>query len=152
RTRLGMSGDEVRAYAPEHRPVVALRVYAVPERDWYTTGAGLPPRLLVHPWQAEHILDRYPSLVPTGETVAARPLMSLRPLALRPEWHVKTAVDVQMTSAVRIISAAAVRNGPVVSGLLATLGARAGLGVMREVAAGAVLVDGQPCPSLAMVR
>jgi siderophore synthetase component len=152
RTRLGMSEEEVRAYAPEHRPTVALRVYAVPGRDWYTTGTGLPPRLLVHPWQAEHVLDRYPALVPTGETVPARPLMSLRTLAVSPGWHVKTAVDVQMTSAVRIVSPAAVRSGPVVSELLATLGRRAGLGVMREVAAGAVLVDGQPCRSLAMVR
>ncbi len=152
RTRLGMSPDEVRAYAPEHRPSVALRVYAVPERDWLCTGTGLSPRLLVHPWQAEHVLDRYPALVPTGETVPARPLMSLRTLDLGGGWHVKTAVDVQMTSAVRIVSPAAVRNGPVVSRLLADLGARAGIGVMREVAAGTVLVDGQPCRSLAMVR
>jgi len=152
RTRLGMSEGDVRAYAPEHRPTVALRVYAVPERDWLSTGAGLPPRLLVHPWQAEHVLDRYPHLRPTGETVPARPLMSLRTVEIGPGWHVKTAVDVQMTSAVRIVSPAAVRNGPVVSELLADLGRRAGLGVMREVAAGAVLVDGQPCRSLAMVR
>src|SRR5207244_12808606 len=116
-------------------------------------GAGLPPRRPVHPWQAEHVLDRYPRLVRTGETVAARPLMSLRTLALRdrPGWHVKTAVDVQMTSAVRTVSAAAVRNGPVVSGLVAELGARAGIGVLREVAAGTVLVDGWPCRSLAIV-
>ena len=154
RTRLGLSHAEVRAYAPEHHPVVALRVCEVPERDWLTTGAGLPPRLLVHPWQADHVLDRYPALKPTGELVPARPLMSLRTLALDadPRWHVKTAVDVQMTSAVRTVSPAAVRNGPVVSALLAGLGARAGLGVLREVAAGAMLVDGQPCRSLAMVR
>jgi staphyloferrin A synthase len=152
RTRLGMSPAEVRAYAPEHRPVVGLRVYAVPPRDWFSTGTGLPPRLLVHPWQAEHVLPAYPSLVPTGETVPARPLMSLRTLAVEPGWHVKTSIDVQMTSAVRIVSPAAVRNGPVVSALLAGLGRRAGLGVMREVAAGAVLVDGEPCRSLAMVR
>jgi staphyloferrin A synthase len=152
RTRLGMSADEVRAYAPEYRPTVALRVYAVPERDWLTTGEGLPPRLLVHPWQAEHVLPRHPALVPTGETVPARPLMSLRTLALSPRWHVKTAVDVQMTSAVRIVSPAAVHNGPVVTEVLATLGRRAGIGVLREVAAGTVLVDGQPCRSLAMIR
>jgi siderophore synthetase component len=154
RTRLGLSRAEVRAYAPEHHPLVQLRVYEVPERDWLTTGAGLPPRLLVHPWQAEHVVDRYPALKPTGETVPARPLMSLRTLALDtdPRWHVKTAVDVQMTSAVRTVSPAAVRNGPVVSALLAELGSRAGIGVLREVAAGAVLVDGQPCRSLAMVR
>jgi siderophore synthetase component len=152
RTRIGLSGAEVRAYAPEHRPVVQLRVYEVPGRDWLTTGTGLPPRLLVHPWQAEHVLDRYPSLRATGETVPARPLMSLRTLATEPGWHVKTAVDVQMTSAVRTVSPAAVRNGPVVSAFLAARGARAGIGVLREVAAGAVLVDGQPCRSLAMVR
>lgn len=152
RTRLGMSPDEVRAYAPEHRPTVHLRVYAVPEDRWLSTGTGLPPRLLVHPWQATHVLPACPWLVPTGETVPARPLMSLRTLAVEPGWHVKTSVDVQMTSAVRIVSPAAVHNGPVVSALLADLGRRAGLGVMREVAAGAVLVDGQPCRSLAMVR
>jgi siderophore synthetase component len=154
RTRLGLSPAEVRAYAPEHRPLVRLQVYRVPERDWLSTGTGLPPRLLVHPWQAAHVLDRYPRLVPTGETVPARPLMSLRTLALAdaPGWHVKTAVDVQMTSAVRTVSPAAVRNGPVVSALLADLGAKAGIEVQREVAAGAVLVDGQPARSLAMVR
>jgi staphyloferrin A synthase len=153
RTRLGLSPAEVRAYAPEHRPVVRLREYAVPERDWLSTGAGLPPRLLVHPWQAEHVVDgRYPALRPTGRTVPARPLMSLRTLALPGGWHVKTAVDVQMTSAVRIVSPAAVRNGPVVSALLADLGTRAGIEVLREVAAGTVLVAGQPCRSLAMVR
>jgi siderophore synthetase component len=152
RTRIGLSEADVRAYAPEHRPVVALRVYEVPARDWLTTGTGLPPRLLVHPWQAEHVLDRYPSLRATGERVPARPLMSLRTLAVAPGWHVKTAVDVQMTSAVRTVSPAAVRNGPVVSAFLAERGARAGIGMLREVAAGAVLVDGRPCRSLAMVR
>jgi siderophore synthetase component len=152
RTRLGMSPAEVRAYAPEHRPVVHLRVYRVPEEDWVSTGAGLPPRLLIHPWQAEHVLPDHPRLIPTGATVPARPLMSLRTVALDRRWHLKTAVDVRMTSAVRIVSPAAVRNGPVVSGLLARLGARAGIGVMREVAAGAVLVDGRPSRSLAMVR
>src|SRR5256886_3729392 len=154
RTRLGMSTVEVRRYAPEHRPLVHLVEYEVPERDWLSTGTPLPPRLLVHPWQVEHVLDRYPQLKPTGATVPGRPLMSLRTLALRdePGWHVKTAVDVQMTSAVRIVSPAAVRNGPVVSALLADLGRRAGIGVLREVSAGAVIVDGQPCRSLAMVR
>ena len=152
RTRLGLSPAEVRAYAPEHRPVVRLREYQVPDRYWLSTGTGLPPRLLVHPWQAEHVLDAHPALRPTGHTVAARPLMSLRTLALPGGWHVKTAVDVQMTSAVRTVSPAAVRNGPVVSALLADLGSRAGIDVLREVAAGTVVVAGQPCRSLAMVR
>jgi siderophore synthetase component len=154
RTRMGMSADEVRGYAPEHRPVVRLVEYAVPADRWLCTGRGLAPRLLVHPWQHAHVLPRYPWLVPTGREVPARPLMSLRTLAPRqwPQWHVKTSIDVQMTSAVRIVSPAAVRNGPVVSALVAGLGARAGLTVLREVAAGAVLVDGQPSRHLAMVR
>lgn len=154
RTRLGMSPAEVLRYGPEHRPIVELVVVAVPPERWLSTGTGLPPRLPVHPWQREHVLDRYPWLVPTGETLPARPLMSLRTLAPldQPEWHLKTAVDVQMTSAVRIVSPAAVRNGPAVSGLLAHLAGRFGVRVLREVAAGAVLVDGQPCASLAMLQ
>jgi siderophore synthetase component len=154
RTRLGLSPDEVRDYAPEHRPVVGLRVFAVPPDAWLSTGTGLPPRLLAHPWQADHVLDRYPQLVPTGETVPARPLLSLRTLAPlgSPHWHVKTSVDVQMTSAVRIVSPAAVRNGPVVSALAADLGARYGVQVLREPAGGALLVDGAPQRSAAMLR
>jgi siderophore synthetase component len=153
RTRMGMSAAEVRAYAPEHRPVVHLREYAVPADRWLSTGRGLAPRLLVHPWQHEHVLPGYPWLNATGRTVAARPLMSLRTLAPLhdPAAHVKTALDVQMTSAVRIVSPAAVRNGPVVSALVGALGAAAGLEVLRETAAGAVLVDGQPSRHLAMV-
>jgi staphyloferrin A synthase len=154
RTRLGMSPGEVLRYAPEHRPVVDLHVYAVPEDRWLTTGTGLPPRLVVHPWQREHVLDRYPWLHPTGEVVPARPLMSLRTLVPlgEPRRHLKTAVDVQMTSAVRIVSPAAVHNGPIVSALVARLAAPLGLTVLREVAAGAVLVDGRPSRSLAMVQ
>src|SRR5205085_496725 len=74
-----------------------------------------------------------PGVRATGHTVAARPLMSLRTLALPGGWHVKTAVDVQMASAVRTVSPAAVRNGPVVSALLGGLGSRAGIDVLREV-------------------
>src|SRR5256886_17539189 len=93
-----MSTVEVRRYAPEHRPLVHLVEYEVPERDWLSTGTPLPPRLLVHPWQVEHVLDRYPQLKPTGATVAGRPPMSLRNPALRDEAgrHVKTAGALQM--------------------------------------------------------
>ncbi|NJC67980.1 IucA/IucC family siderophore biosynthesis protein [Planosporangium flavigriseum] len=153
RTRLGLSTQEVLAYAPEHRRVVDLAVVDVPADRWVSTGAGLPPRLLVHPWQRDHVLGSHPGLRPTGDTVPARPLMSLRTLAPVAEagWHVKTAVDVQMTSAVRIVSGAAIHNGPALSALLTELG-DLGLEVLTEVAAGAVLVDGQPSRSLAMVR
>jgi siderophore synthetase component len=155
RTRMGLSAAESLGYAPEHRPVVGLAVVDVPPGRWLSTGAGLPPRLLLHPWQRDHVLEEYPGLRPAGDTVPARPLLSLRTLAPvgEPGWHVKTAVDVQMTSAVRTVSAAAVHNGPVLSALLARLATRVpGLGILGEVAAGAVLVDGEPCRSLAMVR
>jgi siderophore synthetase component len=154
RTRLGMSPAEVIAYAPEHRPTVELHVYEVPPNRWYSTGTGLPPLLLVHPWQRDHVLDRHPWLRPTGRTVPARPLASLRTLVPvgNPGRHVKTAVDVQMTSAVRIVSPAAVHNGPVLSEFVAGLAEPVGLHVLNEPAGGAVLVDGEPCRSLAMLH
>ena len=153
RTRLGMSEAEVLAYAPEHRPTVELELFEVPKRRWLTTGAGLPPNLPVHPWQREHILDRYPYLKSRGSKIPARPLMSLRTLASvsDPSRHYKTAVQVQMTSAVRIVSPAAVRNGPLLSALLISLGADMGLEIWPEPAAGAVLGDdGEPLRDLAV--
>jgi siderophore synthetase component len=156
RTRMGMSAAEVLAYAPEHRPVVAIEEHAVPPGRWLSTGAGLPPLLPVHPWQRDHVLSGPAGrgLRPTGTRRPARPLMSLRTLAPldRPAYHLKTALDVQMTSAVRTVSPAAVHNGPAVTALLAELAGRLpGLEVLGEPAAGAVLVDGRPCRSLAVV-
>jgi siderophore synthetase component len=147
RTRMGLSPAEVLAYGPEHRPVVDLVEVAVPADRWLGMD---PPRLLMHPWQYEH---RGAGLADTGARVPARPLMSLRTLARvdDPAEHVKTAVDVQMTSAVRTVSPAAVHNGPLLSRLLATV-AVPGLDILPEVAGGAVLVDGEPSRSLAMLR
>jgi len=148
RTRLGMSTLDVLRYAPEHRPVVRLHLVRVPPARWYGDG---PPLLLVHPWQREHVLDTYPWLVPVGR-VPARPLMSLRTMApAGGTHHVKTAVDVRMTSAVRTVSPAAVRNGPAVTALLRALAAP-GLDVLAEDRAGAVVVDGEPSRSLAYLR
>jgi staphyloferrin A synthase len=150
RTRIGLSAAEVRRYAPEHRPLVELVVVAVPDRRWH--GTRCPPRLLLHPWQRDHVLDAYPWLRPEPATVVARPLMSLRTLALAddPGRHVKLAVDVQMTSAVRIVSPAAIHNGPVLSDLLPRL-APPGLELLTEPAAGAAIVDGEPSRRLAML-
>lgn len=153
RTRIGMSPAEVLAYAPEHRPTVALEVYLVPSGRWLSTGTGLPPRLPVHPWQREHVLTSYPFLRPAGHQIPARPLMSLRTLAsvAEPSRHYKTAIDVQMTSAVRIVSPAAVRNAPVLSHLLTMISADLGINVWPEPAAGAVLSeDGSPLRELAV--
>jgi siderophore synthetase component len=58
-----------------------------------------------------------------------------------------------MTSAVRIVSPAAVRNGPALSVLLVRLARDLpGLTVLTETAAGAVLVDGAPHRGLSYVR
>jgi len=156
RTRVGMSTEEVLAYAPEHRPVVKVELVAVPGDRWVSSGAGLPPLLPVHPWQRDHVLGGYGWLRRTGRVVRVRPLLSLRtvePVSSGGGWQWKTAVDVQMTSAVRTVSEAAVRNGPVVTALVARLARRVpGLWVLPEVAAGAVVVDGGLCRSLAVVR
>jgi len=82
-----------------------------------------------------------------------RPLMSLRTVApLDGSAHVKTAIDVQMTSAVRTVSPAAVHNGPVLSHLLRRLTAGLPLTVLAETAAGAVIIDGEPQRRMAYLR
>ena len=72
--------------------------------------------------------------------------MSLRTLApLDGGDHVKTAVDVQMTRAVRTVSPAAVHNGPrAVRAAARRCTAGPAADVLAETAAGAVLVDGEP--------
>jgi len=156
RTRIGMSAAENRAYAPEFRTTIELGIVDVPGHLWITGGTGLPPRLPIHPWQRDHVLGEHPELRLTGETVAARPLMSLRTVAItgQPQWHLKTSVDIQMTSAVRIVSPAAIRNGPVMSALLAGLCRDEPIEVLAEVATGAVRdgPGGEPLRSLAVVQ
>jgi hypothetical protein len=150
RTRGGMTVADVLAYAPEHRVVIRLRRLRVPPDRWH---GDAPPLLYAHPWQADRLRDRYPWLVDDGETAPVRPLMSLRTVApLDGGDHYKTAVDVQMTSAVRTVSPAAVHNGPRLSTLLAELTADLPLSVLGEYAAGAVIVDGEPRRHLAHLR
>lgn len=85
--------------------------------------------LPVHPWQLRRTLpDRYADALADGRIIVipsarilARPLLSLRTLALatnRRAIHLKTAIDIRLTTAVRIVSPAAARNGPMMSGLL----------------------------------
>ncbi|MEV8503789.1 IucA/IucC family protein [Actinoplanes sp. NPDC051475] len=145
RSRGGMDVADVLAYGPEHRPTLRLHRLRVPADRWYGEG---PPVLLAHPWQAPRLLERHPWLAPDGETAPVRPLMSLRTVAT-PTGHVKTAVDVQMTSAVRTVSPAALHNGPRLSALLRDLTAGLPLSVPAEYAPGAVLVDGRPDRHLA---
>jgi siderophore synthetase component len=113
------------------------------------------PRLHLHPWQFERLRGQFGWLEPEPDPTPAHPLMSLRTLALAadPGQHVKTAIDVQMTSAVRIVSPAAVHNGPRISALLRSLAPRTpNLIACLEPASGAVLVDGEPSRSLAVVH
>ncbi|WP_037607463.1 IucA/IucC family protein [Streptacidiphilus rugosus] len=136
--------------------------------------------LPVHPWQAREVL---PALglattaampgAPAGtqagalsgaaagaravccpERVTAAPLMSVRTLApVDGGPHLKTSLSLRMTSAVRDISGASVRNAMAVSGLLEAVVARldGSLTVTRNLAACAALVDGEPSPDLAAI-
>ncbi|MFI9272114.1 IucA/IucC family protein [Kitasatospora sp. NPDC052896] len=167
RTRMGMSVAEVLAYAPEYHPTVDLALLAVPVSQWL--GSGVWPEELregetvlvpVHPWQRDHVVGGYPELVVTGHTIAARPLLSLRTLAPKHTLrgcHIKTALDVQITSRRRNLSPAEVVDGPVLSefltGIIDKVGYSNRLRVLSEVGGGAVRIDGRPCASLAaMVR
>ncbi|MFG2881772.1 IucA/IucC family protein [Streptomyces sp. NPDC048297] len=167
RTRTGMSVTEVLAYAPEHRPVIRLALLPVPADRWQSAGSW--PRELrdgdtvlvpMHPWQRDHVLQRHPDLTVVQETIAARPLLSLRtlaPLDVLRDCHIKTALDVQVTNYRRTISPAEVADGPPLSDLVAALVDKAGYGdslrVLRELGGGAARVDGQPSASLAaMIR
>jgi len=147
RTRMGLSPDEVRAYAPEHHPVVMLRTIAVPPDRWYGSGR---PLLVMHPWQHDRLCGTFPWLATVEGELPARPLMSLRTLAIAPDRHVKTAMDVQMTSAVRTVSAASIHNGERLSRLMMDEQGRVpGLDALPE-SGGAILVDGEADRRLAM--
>src|SRR4029453_10099182 len=86
RPRMGLTETEVRAYAPEHRPVVRLQPVAVPPQRWY--GVNGPPMLWMDSWQYARPRDEHPWLTPNGPVILARPLMSLRTLAVPPFSHV----------------------------------------------------------------
>ncbi|SDN95028.1 IucA/IucC family protein [Halobacillus aidingensis] len=86
----------------------------------------------IHPWQWEHTITKYYKddleeklLIPVNEfTIPTSALISFRslaPLDDRTKHHIKTAVNVQMTSAVRTVSAASTKNGPTLSRLLQTI-------------------------------
>ena len=88
--------------------------------------------LPVHPWQLRRVLaDRYAEQLADGRVIVipraripARPLLSLRTLAPsvhRRAAHIKTAVDIRLTTATRVVSPATVHNGPIMSALLAEI-------------------------------
>jgi len=127
RSRPGFTVAEQLAYGPEHRPVVRLGLAAVDDRevtgewpDWLRDGGRV--LIPVHPWQRAHVLDRR---LPVTDGPAARPLMSLRTLAL-PDGgpQVKTALSARLTSSVRDISPYSVRTAAAVSALVASVAGR----------------------------
>ncbi|MFD3334055.1 IucA/IucC family protein [Streptomyces sp. NPDC058700] len=125
RSRPGFSAAEQLAYAPEHRPLVALRLARVEgaavsgawPRELRDGAAVLIP---VHPWQAEHVL----SGLPLRPGPAAHPLMSLRTLDVGGDTHVKTALSTRLTSTVRDISAYTVTHAVATSDFVERLVAR----------------------------
>ncbi|MEU2924476.1 IucA/IucC family protein [Streptomyces sp. NPDC007251] len=126
RSRPGFSVADQLAYGPEHRPVVELGTVPVPADGCLVAGdwpAELRDggRLLlpVHPWQAGHVLRR-----PYDPWRPARPLLSLRTLALPDGPHVKTALSARLTSSVRDISPYSVEAAAPLSVLGEELAAR----------------------------
>ncbi|MBA2174928.1 hypothetical protein H0266_08495 [Halobacillus locisalis] len=94
---------------------------------------GLAPEeyelIPVHPWQLEHTIPKYyahalhdgglVALDRVGiDTAALISFRTLAPFNNQMKHHIKTAVNVQMTSAVRTVSAASTKNGPTLSRLL----------------------------------
>ncbi|MFI1741613.1 IucA/IucC family protein [Streptomyces sioyaensis] len=167
RTRTGLSVAEVLAYAPEHHPVVDLALLAVPANRWQASGDwpqalrdGETVLMPVHPWQRDNMLVQHPDLAVTGQTIPARPLLSLRtlaPLDVLAGCHIKTALDVQVTNYRRTISPAEVTDGPALSDLVCTVIDKTGYGdslqALRELGGGSVRVRGAASASLAaMIR
>ncbi|GAB3651526.1 IucA/IucC family siderophore biosynthesis protein [Glycomyces tarimensis] len=149
RTRDRLTAAEIRAYAPEHRPRFDLPLHRLPSTR---TGPAWPartddgPLLPLHPWQAaRHGLGE-----PDRTWTDTAPLMSLRTVSTG-DRHVKCAVDLQLTSAVRHVSAAAAHNGPLLSRRLADPADRCGITVLGEQSAIAVDTDRDPQPHLAAI-
>lgn len=158
RNRSGFSVTDHLAYGPEHRPVVALDLVAVPTDQCILTGAW-PERLReqgdillpLHPWQTERVLPAYGLTPHVRAAIPTRPLMSLRtmaPLAGGP--HVKTSVSTRMTAEIRDISGESLRASGHISALLTHLLNRLGTGLdlQRHLAGAALLVNGTPSPDL----
>ncbi|MFI0165384.1 IucA/IucC family protein [Streptomyces sp. NPDC017095] len=126
RSRPGFSVADQLAYGPEHGPVVELGTVPVPAADCLVSGRwpaelrdGDRLLLPVHPWQATRVLKR-----PYGIWCPARPLMSLRTLAVPGGPHVKTALSARLTSSVRDISVYSVRAAATLSAFAEELAAR----------------------------
>ncbi|MEV3936190.1 IucA/IucC family protein [Glycomyces sp. NPDC049804] len=149
RSRGELTDDEIRAYAPEHAARFDLGLYEVKGVDEPALRLSTrepSEQLPVHPWQAA----RHGLTGPARVLADAAPLMSLRTVSTG-DLHIKTAVDLQLTSAVRHVSPASVRNGPILSRRLAEPAATQGITLLTEHAAIARGADGAPLSHLAAV-
>ncbi|WP_246149397.1 IucA/IucC family protein [Nonomuraea turkmeniaca] len=161
RNRPGVSVAEQLAYMPEHRPVVALDLVAMPAADCLVTGpwpASLTDgdRLLlpVHPWQTRHVLPGLGLRPYATGAIPAHPLMSVRTLApLDGGPHLKTAFTTRMTSDVRDISPGSIRDCVALSDLLSDLSARLDghPRVARYLAGAAAAAKGEPSADLSVM-
>ncbi|MEU5871295.1 IucA/IucC family protein [Glycomyces sp. NPDC047369] len=153
RSRGELTDEEIRAYAPEHRARIMLGEYTPAMVRWNGGGPerwNYPeletPRLPVHPWQAR----RRGLGTPASGWSNAAPLMSLRTISTGNE-HIKTSVDLQLTSAVRHISVAAMGNGPMLAHHLRSTAARCGITLVPEGAISAVTSHDERDPGLAAI-
>lgn len=162
RSRPGLTVADQLAYAPEHHPVVDLRLLALPAArctvvgDWPEALRDGGGRLLlpVHPWQARELLPGLGLRVQPDTELPAHPLLSLRTLAPADGGaHIKTALSLRMTSSVRDISGGSVLDSARLSALLEEVTGRLDgrLTISRNLAAAGVLVDGALSPALAVV-
>ncbi|WP_205327431.1 IucA/IucC family protein [Glycomyces sp. YM15] len=149
RSRGELTDDEIRAYAPEHGARIDLGLFerkGLEEPAIWLSVCGRSEQLPVHPWQAA----RHGLTKPVRTFRDAAPLMSLRTVSTG-DLHIKTAVDLQLTSAVRHVSPASVHNGPLLSRYLAGSAAAQGITLLRERAAIARGRSGEPLSHLAAV-
>ncbi len=147
RNRTGFTAHDHLAYGPEHRPVVTLRLHPAREHvvfgDWPSElRDGATILLPVHPWQAERTKAH------AIGTLDARPLMALRTLSAG-QWHVKTTLSAQITSAVRDISVGSITTAVTVSDFLDDI--VEGLELQHNRAAAAVLTNGGPNRELGVI-
>jgi siderophore synthetase component len=127
-TQRGLT-DELRRWHPEAAEAAAAHL-----REMHQDPAGYE-LLPVHPWQlrrelpgrcAGALADGRVIVIPRAR-IPARPLLSLRTLAPavdRRAAHIKTSVDIRLTTATRVVSPATVHNGPLISAMLAEISRR----------------------------
>ncbi|TDU03804.1 siderophore synthetase component [Streptomyces sp. 846.5] len=162
RSRPGLTVADQLAYAPEHHPVVGLRLLALPAASCTVVGdwpealrdGGGQLLLPVHPWQAREVLPGLGLRVEPGTGLPAHPLLSVRTLAPSDGGaHIKTALSLRMTSSVRDISGGSVVDSARLSALLEEVTGRLDgrLTISRNLAAAGVLVDGALSPALAVM-